>query len=108
MPHIAIDARRATRAVRTGTENYARQVIQHLVMTHPEVRWTLYFRDEPGAWLADQPHVSRIVLHAPRLWTYTALAPAVLKAAPDLFWEPAHVLPPTVPASASGMAPRKP
>jgi exopolysaccharide biosynthesis WecB/TagA/CpsF family protein len=95
--HIAIDASRATRAQRTGTENYARQLIERLVRTHPEVRWTLFFRDDPQDWLADLPHVARRVLPAARLWTYTALAPALLRLRPDLFWEPAHVLPPTAP-----------
>ncbi len=95
--HIAIDASRATRARRTGTERYARQLIERLVLAHPEAHWTLFFQDDPGAWLADLPHVERLRLHAPRLWTYTALAPALLRCRPDLFWEPAHVLPPTVP-----------
>lgn len=93
--HIAIDASRATRAQRTGTENYARQLIERVVQAHPEVQWTLYFRDAPGEWLAGLPHVERLILPAARLWTYTALAPALLNNPPDLFWEPSHVLPPT-------------
>ncbi|HEX8682152.1 MAG TPA: WecB/TagA/CpsF family glycosyltransferase [Ardenticatenaceae bacterium] len=97
--NIAIDASRATRARRTGTENYARQTIERLVVAERGlgVRWTLFFQDDPGEWLADLPHVERVVLPAPRLWTYTALAPALLRLRPDAFWEPAHVLPPTVP-----------
>jgi exopolysaccharide biosynthesis WecB/TagA/CpsF family protein len=97
--NIAIDASRATRARRTGTENYARRTIEQLVTAErgPGVRWTLFFQDEPGEWLADLPHVERVVLPAPRLWTYTALAPALLRLRPDAFWEPAHVLPPTAP-----------
>ncbi len=95
--HIAIDASRATRAQRTGTEYYARQLIERLAHAHPEARWTLFFRDNPHAWLADLPYVERVVLSAERLWTYTALAPALARVQPDLFWEPAHVLPPSAP-----------
>lgn len=95
--HIAIDASRATRAQRTGTENYARQLIERLVRAHPEVRWTLFFRDDPQTWLADLPQVERVVLSAARLWTYAALTPALARLRPDIFWEPAHVLPPTAP-----------
>jgi exopolysaccharide biosynthesis WecB/TagA/CpsF family protein len=93
--HIAIDASRATRAHRTGTENYARQLIERLVRAHLDVRWTLFFRDDPQDWLADLASVERVVLPAARMWTYTALAPALARLHPDLFWEPAHVLPPT-------------
>ena len=95
--HLAIDASRATRARRTGTENYARQLIQQLVVDHPDVRWTLFFQDDPGDWLAHHAHVERLVLPRPRMWTYTALAPALSRLRPDAFWEPAHVLPPTAP-----------
>ncbi|MCB0077681.1 MAG: WecB/TagA/CpsF family glycosyltransferase [Anaerolineales bacterium] len=92
---IAIDASRATRGQRTGTEQYARALIEALVTTHPEVQWTLFFRDDPGPWLAELGQVERVVLHAPRLWTYTALAPALMRRHFDAFWEPAHVLPPS-------------
>ncbi|MGH9817322.1 MAG: glycosyltransferase family 4 protein, partial [Candidatus Acidiferrales bacterium] len=95
--HLAIDASRATRARRTGTENYARQIIGRLVKDHPESDWTLYFRDDPGEWLAELPQVERAILPRFRLWSYTALAPALLRMRPDAFWEPAHVLPLTAP-----------
>jgi len=95
--HLAIDASRATRARRTGTENYARQLIQQLVADHQDVRWTLFFQDDPGDWLAHHAHVERLVLPRPRMWTYMALAPALSRLRPDAFWEPAHVLPPTGP-----------
>lgn len=94
---LAIDASRATRVHRTGTENYARQLIQQLVTAHKDVRWSLFFQDHPAEWLAELSHVKRIVLPRPRMWTYTALAPALLRLRPDVFWEPAHVLPPTAP-----------
>jgi exopolysaccharide biosynthesis WecB/TagA/CpsF family protein len=96
---IAVDASRATRAVRTGTETYARHVIERLVTLEQArgVCWTRFFQEEPGDWLAGLPAVSRRVLPRPRMWTYSALAPTLLRQGFDAIWVPSHVLPPTAP-----------
>ncbi|MCY3832924.1 MAG: glycosyltransferase family 1 protein [Chloroflexi bacterium] len=95
---IAIDASRATSAQPTGTENYARRLIQALVQANesrqePD-RYALYFRDDPAPELfPESAHVELIVLRAPRLWTHLRWARALWKAKPDITFAPAHTLP---------------
>lgn len=98
---IGIDASRATAAQRTGTEHYARRLIEGLAAIaspaspHPPHTLRLYFRDDPGAWLAGAPGVERRVIPFPRLWTHLRLSAELLAARPrpDVLFVPAHVLP---------------
>lgn len=95
---IAIDASRATVRDLTGTENYARQLIHHLVVLnaqreHPH-QLHLYFRDRPAPDLFPQsPYVMRHVLFFPRLWTHLRFAAALWRSPPDVTFVPAHTLP---------------
>jgi len=95
---IAIDASRATSARPTGTEYYARRLIQSLISANESRQtpdhYTLYFRDEPPPDLfPDSAYVDAIVLRAPRLWTHLRWARALWKAKPDITFVPAHTLP---------------
>ncbi len=93
---LGIDASRATAAQRTGTEHYARRLIEGLAeRTAPPDTLRLYFRDDPGAWLAAHPAVERRVIPFPRLWTHLRLSWELLAARPrpDVLFVPAHVLP---------------
>jgi glycosyltransferase involved in cell wall biosynthesis len=92
---IGIDASRATAAQRTGTELYARRLIEALAALAPPHTLRLYFRDDPGPWLAAHPAVERRVIPFPRLWTHLRLSWALLaeRPRPDVLFVPAHVLP---------------
>lgn len=95
--HIGIDASRALRARRTGTENYARRLTEALVAAAGDRhRFRLYVDQDVSAtaWpLLAAPTVETVVLRRARLWTHLALGPELARRPPDLFFEPAHVLP---------------
>jgi len=96
---IGIDASRAMRARRTGTERYSLEIIRHLLAL-PETaahRFRLYVPEEPPVtpeqpfW--DDPKVEVCSLTARRLWTHTALAREVIRRRPDVLFIPSHVIP---------------
>lgn len=90
---IGIDASRAQRARRTGTETYARRLIDALIAAAPHHHFRLYFQQPPADWPPVAPNVETVVLPRPRLWTHLALGPELARRPPDVFFEPAHVLP---------------
>ncbi len=95
---IAIDASRANRAQPTGTEQYARRLIQALIKLNESrrepFRFALYFRDAPGTDLfAKSAYVEEIVIPFPRLWTHLRFAAALWRTRPDITFVPAHTLP---------------
>ncbi len=99
---IGIDASRSLRARRTGTERYSLEIIQHLLALPQAAqhRWQLYTDSPPPSGLfptrtpgAAEENVACHVLHAPRLWTHTALRRQLLTQPPDVVFVPAHVLP---------------
>lgn len=102
---IGIDASRALRAERTGTERYALEIIQHL-LTLPlaeQHQWRLYVdqvlpEDHPWA-SGGLPQIAEIcVLPARRMWTHRALASEILRHPPDVFFVPSHLIPFVLPA----------
>ncbi|MSP11705.1 MAG: glycosyltransferase family 1 protein [Chloroflexi bacterium] len=94
---IGIDASRALKAQRTGTERYALELIRRLIVEAPQHHFRLYLPHQPPARLfAGDGQIENCtlrVLPAPRLWTHTRLAAELSFAPPDVFFEPAHVLP---------------
>lgn len=114
---IGIDASRALRAQRTGTEHYSLEIIRHLLRL-PEShlhQWRLYV-DQPIpddaplrtviqecvvgkrrqpllATSTSQPLVEVCVLPARRMWTHRQLSHEVRQRPPDVLFVPAHVLP---------------
>ena len=95
---IAIDASRTTVDRPTGTENYARRLIQHFVaanLSRDEPQdITLYFRDAPPADLFPSNSVTKqIVAPWPRAWTHLRFARELWASRPDLCFVPAHTLP---------------
>jgi glycosyltransferase involved in cell wall biosynthesis len=92
--HIAIDASRTTVAARTGTENYALQLIRALLDLRSQHRFTLYFRDQPNAGtFVNFPNVEAKVIPFPRLWTHIRFAAALWADRPDVTFVPSHSLP---------------
>lgn len=99
---IGIDASRALRARRTGTERYALEIIRHLLQL-PEAanhQWRLYADTSPapGLWPASTPgapcpNVVWQIMPARRLWTHRTLASEVTRHRPDVLFVPAHVIP---------------
>src|SRR5690606_22093782 len=97
---IGIDASRALRAQRTGTERYALEIIQYLLAL-PQARqhqWRLYVDHQPtgnGLWSAGglPENAELCLLPARRMWTHRALAGEVLRRPPAVLFVPSHVLP---------------
>ena len=90
---IGIDASRALRSQRTGTENYSLYLIQALAALNRSDRFILYADREPPEGLVEGGNVSWRVLPAKRLWTHRCLAREVTCHPPDVLFVPAHVLP---------------
>jgi glycosyltransferase involved in cell wall biosynthesis len=95
---IGIDASRAARARRTGTERYNLEIICHLLALPVEHRFRLYFNAPPPAELLAQfPSVGErmeiVVLPGRRIWTHRTLAHEVVQRPPDVLFVPSHVLP---------------
>lgn len=92
--NIAIDASRTTRTHRTGTENYALQLIRELLSLKSPHHFTLYFRDEPPADLFPaQDNWTAKVISVPRAWTHIGFARTLWQTRPDVTFVPAHTLP---------------
>ena len=96
---IGIDASRALRARRTGTERYSLEIIRHLLAL-PEAaphRFWLYVPEAPPVtreycfW--GDPKAEVRILPGRRLWTHTALAWEVARQRPDVLFVPSHVVP---------------
>ncbi len=91
---IAVDASRTTRAQRTGTENYALNLLRALLASDPVNQYTFYFRDTPDAQLFPiQQNMNARVIPFKRLWTHIRFAAALWRTRPDLTFVPAHTLP---------------
>jgi glycosyltransferase involved in cell wall biosynthesis len=93
---IGIDASRATRSRRTGTEAYTHFLIQALIPQAESrgYRLRLYFNRPPAPDLfARSPAVETRVIRLARLWTHLRLAAELRRRPPDVFFTPAHVIP---------------
>lgn len=92
---IGIDASRAARARRTGTETYALEMLKALaLLAGSQHRLRLYTPHPPRHtdW-PDSPGVETRVIPWPRLWTHLRLAAELHRHPPGVLWVPAHVLP---------------
>ncbi|MEZ4770565.1 MAG: glycosyltransferase family 1 protein [Caldilineales bacterium] len=92
---IGIDASRALRARRTGTENYSLQLIRHLLRQDSGHVFRLYCHQPPppGLFAADGRAPDVRVIPLPRLWTHARLSAEMIAHPPELLFVPSHVLP---------------
>ncbi|MDZ4669545.1 MAG: glycosyltransferase family 1 protein [Phototrophicales bacterium] len=91
---IAIDASKTTLAKTTGTEYYARALINALIRANTRHELHLYFRDEPPADLFPQsPLVHYHVIPFKRIWTHLRFGWELWRTRPDVTFVPAHTLP---------------
>ncbi|HEY0492513.1 MAG TPA: glycosyltransferase family 1 protein [Candidatus Dormibacteraeota bacterium] len=88
----AVDASPALRPQPSGTEVYARQVIEALAASRQERRLQVYANAvNPPAWL--DPRVEWRGIPFPRLWTHWRFRQALHRDPPDVVFVPSHVLP---------------
>lgn len=100
---IAVDASRTTRPQRTGTENYALELLRHLLQLNAPHDFHFYFRDFPSPLLfpVEQGSVfTPHVIYFPRLWTHLRFAAELIRSRPDITFVPAHTLPRFFPGKA--------
>jgi len=97
---IGIDASRVNISHRTGTENYAYNVIYHLarVESGGQANFRLYFRERPDEefWrelTGDNPRFQYKVIPWPRLWTQGGLALELLLRPVDVVFISSHTMP---------------
>lgn len=91
---IAVDASRTTRAQRTGTENYALNLLRALLASDLVNQYTFYFRDTPDTQLFPiHQNMNARIIPFKRMWTHVRLAAALWRTHPDLTFVPAHTLP---------------
>ena len=90
---VGIDASRALRTPRTGTENYSLYLIRALAALDTPHRWRLYADRPPPTGLIEGAGVEWRVMPWPRLWTHMRLAWEVTTHPPDALFVPAHVIP---------------
>jgi len=93
---IGIDASRANRRERTGTEWYSYEIIRVLVQQHRDITFTLYLQSDPVDDLRSLgPNVELRVLHwAPGfLWSQFRLSWEMIFRRPDILFIPAHTMP---------------
>lgn len=89
---IGVDASRAARTERTGTEAYSLHLIRAMLDAAPQHRFRLYAdRRLPGELGA--PNAEPRVIPFPRLWTHVRLSAEMLWRAPNVMFVPAHVVP---------------
>lgn len=93
---IGIDASRLAVGQRTGTENYAYQVIRGLVQAK-EHQFTLYCNQPLSPAVLTQLNLGSQIevrnIPFPRLWTHLRLSREMLQHPPNCLFVPAHVLP---------------
>jgi glycosyltransferase involved in cell wall biosynthesis len=89
---VAIDGTPAIRERPTGTEVYARSVIEAMAGTNPGHILVVYANAaSPPSWLPPSVHWRGIPF--PRMWTHLKLGRTLRRERPDVLFVPSHVLP---------------
>lgn len=93
---IGIDASRAVKREKTGTEYYSQEIIRALAAIDETNQYLLYSAREPEGDLAKLPKKFRFkIMPFPRLWSQIRLSLELVrgKPKPDVVFEPAHTIP---------------
>ena len=91
---IGIDASRALRTIKTGTEYYSEQIIFHLAQIDRHNEYILYAKSNPLPPLNQLPsNFHWKIMPFPRGWTLIRLSYEMAKNPPDVLFIPAHTLP---------------
>ena len=89
---VGIDGSPAIRRLATGTEIYARSIIEALAASRADRTMRVYANaSDPPPWLP--PAVEWRGIPFPRLWTHWRLRQALRRERPDVTFIPSHVLP---------------
>lgn len=90
---IGIDASRAVRAAKTGTERYSFEIINHLIKGDRKNQYALYAPHPPKEPFPEQANVVWKIIPHRRLWSQVYLANELRKSPPDVLFVPSHVVP---------------
>ena len=90
---FGIDASRAVKEKRTGTENYSWYIIRELLKLDKFNEYRLYAPHLPGEDFGTFSNASWKIIPQQRLWSQVALAKEVNTSSPDLLFSPSHVIP---------------
>lgn len=93
---IGVDASRATKEQKTGTEHYSEEIIIALSKIDPKNDYLLYSPIEPKGRLTKLPKNFRWkIMPFPRLWSQIRLSIELVfgKEKPEVIFEPAHTIP---------------
>ncbi len=93
---IGIDASRANKKERTGTEWYSYHLIKNLAQIDLKNEYVLYFKEKPRDDLSGlPPNFHPLVLSWPPryLWSQMRLSARMLHKKPDVLFVPAHTIP---------------
>lgn len=95
LPVIGIDGSRVGRQQNTGTENYSREIVHHLLQLDVPLRWRLYLNELASSQTTHHwsTQVETRPIAAPRLWTHGRLSLEMVRQRPDLLFVPSHVVP---------------
>ncbi|MFH2105512.1 MAG: glycosyltransferase family 1 protein [Parcubacteria group bacterium] len=98
---IGVDASRANRAAKTGTEWYSYNLILELAKIDSRNRYFLYSPDKLSGRMASLPDnfQEKVLKWPPKyLWTMLRLSWEMKRKAPDVLFVPAHIIPLVSPA----------
>ncbi len=90
---IGIDASRITRKNRTGTENYAYQLIEEIAKRDDKHLYRLYYNEKPVENIPSKNSLEEVVIPSWRMWTQYRLARELFTNPVDLLFVPAHTIP---------------
>lgn len=91
---IGIDASRAVKKQRTGTENYSRNLIFEIAKIDQKNQYILYVgSDYDGSYDKFPKNFSVKIIPRKKYWTQIGLTLEMIKNKPDVLFVPSHILP---------------